>query len=98
MKIVTYNSVFSKQVYGQTVTTSASTSIVLDGVRVIRYSPNKNCTVLNFDVYSTKFITGNHVDTITAFLTDDGASQLNLGDIPNVNSQNQNRDDDDDCD
>lgn len=96
MKIVTYNSVFSKQVYGQTVTTSAPTSIVLDGVRVIRYSPNKNCTVLSFDVYGTKFITGNHVDTITAFLTDDGASQLSLGDIPYVNKQNL--DDDDDCD
>lgn len=96
MKIVTYNSVFSKQVYGQTVTTSASTSIVLDGVRVIRYSPNKNCTILNFDVYGPKFITGNHVDTLTEFLADDGASQLNLGDIPYAN--NQNRDDDDDCD
>lgn len=96
MKIVTYNSVFSKQVYGQTITTSASTSIVLDGVRIIKYSPNKNCTVLNFDVYGPKFITGNHVDALTAFLADDGALQLNLGDIPYVN--NQNRDDDDDCD
>jgi hypothetical protein len=95
MKIVTYNSVFSKQVYGQTVTTSASTSIVLDGVRVIKYSPNKNCTVLSFDVYGPKFITGNHVDTITAFLTDDGASQLNLGDIPYVNSHNRDDDDND---
>lgn len=96
MKIVTYNSVFSKQVYGQTVTTSASTSIVLDGVRVIKYSPNKNCTVLNFDVYGPKFIAGNHVDVLTEFLADDGFTKLNLGDIPYVN--NQNRDDDDDCD
>lgn len=96
MKVVTYNSVFSKQVYGQTVTTSASTSIVLNGIRVIRYSPNKNCTVLGFDTYGTKFITGNHVEAITAFLTDDSASQLNLGDIPYVN--NQNRYDDNDYD
>lgn len=96
MKIVTYNSIFSKQVYGQTVTTSASTSIVLDGVRIIKYSPNKNCTVLNFDMYSTKFITGNHVDALTEFLADDSLTKLNLGDIPYVN--NQNRDDDDDED
>jgi hypothetical protein len=96
MKIVTYNSVFSKQVYGQTVTTSASTSVVLDGVRVIKYSPNKNCTVLSFDVHGPEFITGNHVDVITEFLADDGFTKLNLGDIPYVN--NQNCDDDDDCD
>ena len=96
MKIVTYNSVFSKHVYGQTVTTSASTSIVLDGVRVIKYSPNKNCTVLNFDCYGPKFITGNHVDVLTEFLADDGFTKLDLGDIPYIN--NQNRDDDDDCD
>lgn len=96
MKVVTYNSVFSKQVYGQTITTSASTSIVLNGIRVVRYSPNKNCTILNFDGCSTKFITGNHVEAITAFLTDDSASQLNLGDIPYVNAQNHYDDDDDD--
>lgn len=95
MKILTYNSIIAKQVYGQTITASAPVSLVMDGVRCVRYSANKDVTIIEYDVYSTRFISGNHVEAITTFLADSDASTASLGDIQYSKREDKHDDDDD---
>lgn len=95
MKILIYNNIVTKQVYGQTVTASAQVSLVMDGVRCVRYSANKDVTIIEYDVYNTRFISGNHVEAITSFLADSDVSIASLGDIP-YNKREDKHDDDDD--
>lgn len=95
MKILIYNNIVTKQVYGQTVTASAQVSLVMDGVRCVRYSANKDVTIIEYDVYNTRFISGNRVEAITSFLADSDARIASLGDIP-YNKREDKHDDDDD--